>query len=153
MAKLLKLPNAQYLTTAVFEANFDDTMVNINGLEFAIGAEDADLTTFDILTPLPGSIVVGGYIQNITVFDSTANTLDLGDSDDTQRYTLTIHDLQSLTAHTVLTVVGANSKVYDGSQAIRATILNTVAAATAGKFIITVNMIVPGRAHENLKTV
>lgn len=153
MAKLLKLPNAQYAVTAVFEANFDDTMVNINGDEFAIGAEDADLTTFDIFTPLPGSIVIGGWIQPITAFDSTANTLDLGDSDDPNRYTPVIVDLQDIQAAVALSVVGANTKVYDGSQAVRATILNTVAAATAGKFIVAVTLVAPGRAHENLKTV
>jgi len=153
MAKLLKLPNAQWPISAVFAFNFDDTMVNINGDEFALGAEDADLTTFDIFTPPPGAVVKGGRVIVVTAFNSTANTLDLGDATDPNRYTETgALNLQDPDLPKTGVDLLGDGYVYDGQEAVRATILNTVTAATAGKAIIIVDMVVPGRANENLKT-
>lgn len=153
MAKLLKLPNAQWPISAVFAFSWDDTMVNINGDELALGAEDADLTTFDIFTPPPGAIVKSGRVIVVTAFDSTANTLDVGDATDPNRYTETAPiDLKDPDAPASGFDLLGDGYVYNGQEAVRATILNTVSAATAGKAIIVVDMVVPGRANENLKT-
>lgn len=152
MSTLTKAVSAQWPIAVDFEANFDDTMDNTSGVNLAIGAEDAADTTFAICTPPPGAVVVGGAVYTVAVFNSTANTLDLGDSDAPDRYTPTIHDLKSTTAHSVITPVGAVAKVYSGNQDIVAAILNTVTAATAGKFRIVIIMSMSGKATENLKT-
>lgn len=151
MSNLTKTVGVQWVIAAEFEANFDDTMDNTSGLNLAIGADDAADTTFAIMTPPPGAVVIGGVVETLTVFDSTTNTLDLGDSDLVDRYTPTIHDLKSTTAHSVLTPAGAVAKVYDGAQNIEAAILND-GAATAGKFRVVVLMSVSGKVNENLKT-
>jgi len=153
MATLKKLPNAQYVLAGVFEWNYDDTMANISGTELAMGADDAATTTFDVMTPPPGAVVVGGNIKNITVAaTSTTSTAIVGDSDDPNRYTeAATHDLKDADAPATVFDMLGDHKSYDGSQAIRLTILSD-GAQTAGKFVLTVLMVVPGRANENLKT-
>jgi hypothetical protein len=153
MAKLSKLPNAQWPIAAVFEWNYDDTMDNISAVELALGADDAVVTTFDVLTPPPGAIVIGGNVKNITAATgSTTSTVDVGDSDDPNRYTEGgAHDLKDADAPATAFDMLGDHKQYDGSQAIRLTILND-GAQTAGNFILTVLMVVPGKATENLKT-
>lgn len=152
MAKLNKLPNAQWPITAVFEFSFSDSMNNDGGVESAFSAVTAG-TVFPLFSPPPGAHVIGGTIQNVTAWvGPTASTIDLGDSGDPDRFTPTVHDLKSATLHSVLTPAGAASKVYNGSETIDMTLINTVAPASAGKTVISVSMVVPARASENLKT-
>lgn len=154
MAKLLKLPNAQYPIAAVFEFDHADTMVNIAGDEVAFGADDAELTTFDLFYPPPGAVVIGGNVKvKELVTGSSTSTIDIGDSDDPNRYTeaAPINLMDADAPATGFDMLG-DHKQYSGSQAIRATILND-GAMTAGKAIVTVLMVVPGRANENLRTV
>jgi hypothetical protein len=152
MTKQLKLPGIQSPMTAVFEVNFDDTMDNIAGVELAFGADDAATTTFDIFTPPPGAVVIGGRVIVKTAFDSTTNTMDLGDSDDPDRYTEAgAIDLKDADAPASGFDMLGDGKAYDGSQKVRMTILND-GAATAGAAIVVVSMVVPGRQSENLRT-
>lgn len=152
MALKKKLPNAQTVLSAVFDIVYSDTMVNVDGVELAFGADDAANTTFDLFTPPPGAVVIGGRVIVVTVFNSTTNTLDLGDSDDPNRYTETgAINLKDADAPASGFDMLGDGKVYDGSQAVRATILND-GLASAGRAIVVVNFVVPGRASENLKT-
>ncbi len=155
MAALTKLASAQYPLTAVFTYNFDDTMTNTSGNSVAMGVlTSGSNTVFDIFTPPPGAVVVGGRVIVVTAFaTSSANTVDIGDSDDTDRYTETgAINLQDPDAPASGFDLLGDGKVYDGSQSIRLTIANGTADATAGKAIVVVEMVVPGRANENLKT-
>jgi len=153
MAKLLKLPNVQYPIAAVFAFDHADTMVNTAGDEVAFGADDAALTTYDIFTPPPGAVVIGGNVKVTEAFNSTTNTMDVGDSDDPDRYTETAPiDLKDADAPATGFDMLGDHKQYSGSQAVRMTILND-GLASAGKAIVTVLMVVPGRANENLRTV
>lgn len=150
MALLKKLPNAQWPIVGVFSFSAADTMVNVAGSEVAFGA--AAPGSFDIMTPPPGAIVIDGSVKVETPAVGSTSTVDVGDSDDPDRYTETNPvDLADADApYTAFDMLG-DHKVYDGSQAIRITMANG-GALSALKAHIVVVMIVPGRASENLKT-
>lgn len=156
MAQLLKkLPGAQTVLSALFDYNFDDTMVNTSGNTVAMGVlTSGSNTVFDIFTPPPGAVVIGGRVIVITAFaTSSANSVDVGDSDDTDRYTETgAIDLQDPDAPASGFEMLGDGKIYSGNQNIRLTISNATAAATAGRAIIVVNFVMTGRISENLKT-
>lgn len=150
MAKLSKLPNAQTPIVGVFTFNMTDTMVNTSGDEVAFGADAA--TVFDIMTPPPGAIVVGGVVKVETAVTGSTSTMDLGDSDDTDRYTETAAtNLADPDAPATDFDMLGEHKVYAGNQAIRMTIANG-AEVTVGKVHVVISMVIPGRATENLKT-
>ncbi|HYF28589.1 MAG TPA: hypothetical protein VD931_22810 [Baekduia sp.] len=155
MAKLLKLANAQYPITAVFDFSATDTMVNTSGAEVAFGKTTSGTnTTYDIFTPPPNAVVVGGRVIVVTAFNSSGgNTVDVGDSDDLDRYTeaAAINMADPDAPATGFDMLG-DGKVYAGNQNIRLTITNTTDDATAGRVIVAVDMVIPGRANENLKT-
>lgn len=150
MAKLSKLPNAQWPIVGVFTFNMTDTMLNTSSVETAFGA--ASGTVFDIMTPPPGAVVISGVVKVETAVTGNTSTADIGDSDDTDRYTETAAvDLADPDAPASSFEMLGDHKVYDGSQAIRLTIANG-GAVTVGKVHVVVSMVVPGRANENLKT-
>ena len=156
MAALNKVSAAQYPLVVPFEWNFDDTMENTTGNSVAMGVlTSGSNTVFDIFYPPPNSYLLSGKCTVLTAFaTSTANTVDIGDSDDTDRYTEAgAIDLQDVDgAATVIDFLG-DGKLYNGSQAIRLTISNATGAATAGRAIITLTLAVLGRANENLRVV
>jgi hypothetical protein len=154
MAKVTKAYGAQWPLTVAFNVNATDTMVNTSSAEVAFGAVTSGTnTTYDLCTMPPNSVVIGGRVIVGTVFNSTANSVDLGDSDDLDRYTETgAIDLKVADAPATGFDLLGDGKIYDGSQSLRATFTNTVAAATAGRAIIVVTFVILGRANENLKT-
>lgn len=150
MALLKKLTSGQYPIVAVFSFNYDDSMVNTSSVEKTFG--DATPGAFDILTPPPGAIVIGGSVKVETAAAGNTSTVDVGDSDDTDRYTETAPvDLADPDGPVTAFDMLGDHKVYNGSQAIRATFTNG-GALSALKAHIIVSMIIPGRANENLKT-
>lgn len=150
MAVKKKLPNAQTVLSAVFTFSFDDTMLNTSAASTAFGA--ASGTTFDIFTLPPGAIVIGGAVKIETAFAGSTSTIDIGDSDDPDRYTETAPvDLTDVDAPATGFDMLGDHKVYNGSQALRITIANG-GALSAGKAHVIVNFIVPGRSSENIKT-
>lgn len=86
------------------------------------GAQDA------IQVP-EGAIVVGGFVSVLTAFNSTTNTLKLGDASDDDRLTATPIDLKTV-ATTQLTLTGYR---YSVEQFLKATYASTGTAASAGK--------------------
>ena len=155
MTALKKQPGAQYPLSLVFDYSFDDTMYNTSGTSVAMGVlTSGSNTVFDIGTMPPNSVVVGGRVIVVTAFaTSSANTVDVGDSDDTDRYTETgAINLQDPDAPVTGFDLLGDGKVYDGSQSIRLTISNATADATAGRAIVVVNFVILGRQNENLKT-
>lgn len=156
MANFKKIAGGQYPLVAVLDVLATDTMDNIAAtpVNLAFGAEDAALTTFDIVTPPPGSTITHIRVSVPTVWaGATAATLDLGDSADPDRYTETApYDLMNVDeAITVIDFLG-DGYVYDGAIALRATFLNTVTASTSGRVIIAAFMVTPGKINENFKT-
>jgi hypothetical protein len=150
MAVLTKVVNAQYPIVVCFTANAADSMVNTSGTSKTFG--DATPGAFDIFTPPPGAIVIGGVVKVETIAAGSTSTVDVGDSDDTDRYTETgAIDLADADAPASGFEQLGDHKVYNGSQAIRITMANG-GALSALKFHVIVTMIIPGRARENLKT-
>lgn len=155
MALVKKQPNAQTVMSIAFEINALDTMVNTSGNEVAFGVlTSGSNTVFDIATMPPNSVVIGGRVVVLTVFATSAtNTIDVGDSDDTDRYTETgAIDLQDADAPASGFEMLGDGKIYAGNQAIRVTLANATASATAGRALVVVNFVMLGRASENLKT-
>lgn len=150
MAKLLKLRSAQTVLAAVFPFTAADTMVNTAGSEVAFGASGTN--KFDVITMPPASVVVGGRVIVKTAASGSTSTLDIGDSDDEDRYTETAPiDLADPDAPASGFEMLGDGKQYSGSQALRLTVVNG-GAVTATDAVVVVNYIVVGRASENVKT-
>lgn len=147
---LKKLTGVQTVLSAVFSASYDDTMVNTAGVSKTFG--DATPGAFDIITLPPGAIVIGGAVKVETAAAGNTSTVDVGDSDDTDRYTETNPiDLADADAPVTGFDLLGDHKVYAGNQAVRITLTNG-GALSAGRFHVIVNFIVPGRTSENVKT-
>lgn len=151
MAQVLKASTtAQWPLVASFSFSWDDSMLNTSAVLKTFG--DATPGAFDIFTPPPGAIVIGGVVKVETLFSASTYTVDIGDSDDTDRYTETNPiDLNDADAPASGFEQLGDHKVYAGNQAIRMTVASG-GAQTAGRAHVVVSMIVPGRANENLKT-
>ena len=107
----------------------------------------ADITTYGTAEPaidLPGNaVVVGGDVVVTTAWNSaTTATLKLGDAADDDRYTAAAVDLKTV-GRTALTLTGFKHTV---SEALKALVAQTGAAATAGSARITIQYFVEGRS-------
>lgn len=112
-------------------------------LTFATLASDAAVAEGIIQVP-EGAIVVGGYINVKTAFDSTtSDVIDIGDGADDDRYTATPVDLTSLGV-TALDVTGYQYTAQDNID-VEWTAGST-GTATAGEAEVVVQYIVAGRA-------
>lgn len=100
-----------------------------------------------VVADLPaGARVVGGYIVVDTAFDSTTNTLDVGDSGQVDRYTSAAPvDLQTL-GDTALTVDG--SLTDDSTKYIVGTYAETGTAPTVGSARVIIEYVEDDRANE-----
>lgn len=155
MATVTKLGSSQDVQSIVFDINATDTMVNTSGNAVVFGkTTSAGNTTYDIATLPPGSVVVGGRVIVLTAFaTSSANTIDVGDSDDPDRYTETgAIDLQDPDAPATGFDMLGDGKIYTNGQNLRVTITNSTADATAGRALVVVNYVIVGRSTYNLKT-
>lgn len=150
MSKLTKLRSAQTVLAAAFQFAAADTMVNTAGAETAFGLSGT--TKYDIITMPPNSVVIGGRVIVKTIASGGTSTIDIGDSDDENRYTETapINLADADAPATGFDMLG-DGKQYTGNQAIRITIANG-ATITATDAIVVVNYVVPGRSSENVKT-
>lgn len=137
MAKKLITRAAQWPLLAEFTFNFNDTIVDTNGVEKPFSAALAA----NIIKLPPGAVVVGGELVVETAdAASTAWTLSLGDSGSATRY-LGATSLKSA-ARTALTLTG-----YRDSGNILATIANT-GTPTAGVATVRVMYTVKNRVNE-----
>ena len=141
MSKLIATRGAQYPLVAEFTFNFDDTMVDVNGVlkDFkTVGS-----TVVDAINLPTGAIVIGGEVVTETaVSGSTAYNISVGDSGSATRY---LSETDRVAAgRTALVPTGY---VGNGEQ-IRVTVAPTVAAATAGKVTVRVQYIVRNRVNE-----
>ena len=141
MAKLIASRGAQYPLVAEFTFNFDDTMVDINGVlkDF----KTVGTTVVDAINLPTGAVVIGGEVVTETaVSGSTAYNVSVGDSGNATRY-LSATD-RATAGRTPLVPTGY---VGNGEQ-IRVTVAPTGAAATAGKVTVRVQYIVRNRVNE-----
>lgn len=141
MSKLIATRGQQYPLVAEFTFNFDDTMVDVNGVlkDFkTVGS-----TVVDAINLPTGAIVIGGEVVTETaVSGSTAYNVSVGDSVSATRY---LSATDRVTAgRTALVPTGY---VGNGEQ-IRVTVAPTVADATAGKVTVRVQYIVRNRVNE-----
>lgn len=142
MAKLIATRTAQWPLSAEFTFNFDDTIVDVNGVEKDFGKTEAHDVDANIINLPEGAIVIGGEIVVETAgVGPTVYTASLGDSASTTRYANAV-DLKTA-ARTALTLTG-----FRASENLRLKINSTVAAATAGKATVRVLYVLPGRANE-----
>lgn len=144
MAKLIPTRVAQYPLLATFTFNFDDTIVDINGVEKTFGKSYTDAVVAQVINLPEGAVIVGGEIVVETAgVGPTAYTVSLGDSSSATRYANAV-DLKTA-ARTALSLTG-----YRTSENLRLTIASTVANATAGKATVRVLYGIPNRAHETV---
>ncbi len=150
MATLTKLRGVQTVLSAVFPFTAADTMVNTDAAETAFGVTGTK--KYDIITMPVNSIVVGGRVIVLTAAADNTSTIDVGDSDDEDRYTETgAIDLADADAPVTGFDLLGDGKKYAGAQAIRITIANG-GAVTATDAVVVINYIVVGRSSENVKT-
>lgn len=141
MAVLIANRGAQTLLYREFTFNWDDTMLDINGVSKDFN--DVETKVFDVINMPLNAVVVGGDVTTETaVTGSTAYNVSVGDSGSATRY-LGVTDKTSA-ARTALVPTG-----YVGAgEAIRLTITPTVAASTAGKLTLRVAYIIRERTTE-----
>ena len=105
--------------------------------------DDAGASEAVVQVP-PNAIVVGGYVNVTTAFDSTtSDVVDLGDGGDADRYSATPIDLQTAGV-TALDITGYTYTTEDTID-IQWT-AGATGTATAGAFDVVVEYIVDGRA-------
>ncbi len=142
MAKLTASRAAQWVQSAEFTFNFDDTMVDVNGVTKTFGATFGDAIDAYAMNLPEGAVIVGGEVVVETAgVGPTAYTLSIGDSSSATRYANAV-DLKTA-ARTALTLTG-----FRTTENLRFKIASTVANATAGKFTVRALFVQPGKANE-----
>ena len=142
MAKLLATRGAQWPLVAEFTFNFDDTMVDINGVTKSFGSTYTDAIVCTPINLPDGAVVIGGdLIVETAGVGPTAYTVKFGDSLNDARYLAATSLLSA--ARTALTLTG-----YRVTENLRLTIASTVANATAGKATVRVLFVIPNKVNE-----
>lgn len=141
MAKKIATRTAQWPLVAEFSFNFDDTMVDKDGVTKDF--KTVGSTVVDVIPLPPGATVIAGEVVTDTaVTGSTAYNIKVGDSGSDNRYLGTTDRVAA--GRTALVPTG-----YIGTgENIRLTVTPTVAAATAGKVTVRVTYVVAGRSNE-----
>lgn len=137
---------AQKVMSAEFVVNFDDTMVDVNGVTKTFGSVYTDAGTFEAINLPQGAVIIGGdLIVETQGAGPTAYTMSVGNSGSATAYLAATTLLSSAGTRTALTGLGLGSN--DGKN-VRVTIASTVANATAGKFRVRVEYVIDGRVEE-----
>lgn len=146
MALLKAARSTQYPMVAEFVFNFNDTMVDVNGVTKTFGSVYTDAGTFEVI-PLPiGAIITGGeLIVETAGAGPTAYTVSVGNSSSATAYLAATSILSA--GRTALTGLGYNSVANVGGN-VRIAIASTVANATAGKVRVRVEYTIDNRTNE-----
>lgn len=135
---------AQKVMSAEFVVNFDDTMVDVNGVTKTFGSVYTDAGTFEVINLPQGAVIIGGdLIVETQGAGPTVYTMSVGNSGSATAYLAATTLLSA--GRTALTGLGLGSN--DGKN-VRVTIASTVANATAGKFRVRVEYVIDGRVEE-----
>ena len=146
MALLKGSRTSQNVQAAEFVFNFNDTMVDVNGVTKTFGSTYTDAGTFEVINLPQGAVVVGGeLIVETQGAGPTVYTMSVGNSDSATAYLAATTLLSSAGTRVALTGLGLTA--IEGKN-VRVTIASTVANATAGAFRLRVEYVVDGRANE-----
>lgn len=138
MAVKIATRGAQNVQSAQFVVNYNDTMLDVNGVSKSFGSTFTDAGTFEVLKMPLGAVIVGGdLIVETAGVGPTAYTISVGTSASATNILAATSVLA--TGRTALTGLGLLSN--DGSN-VRITIASTVANATAGKFRVRVEYVI-----------
>lgn len=142
MSKLNAARSAQWPLVSEFTFNFDDTIVDVNGVVKSFGANFNDAVVANIINLPDGAVIIGGELAvEVAGVGPTAYTASLGDSVSPTRYANAV-DLKTA-GRTALSLSG-----FRTIENIRLSIGSTVANATAGKATVRVMYTLPNRANE-----
>jgi hypothetical protein len=95
MSLLIASRTAQFPLVAEFNFNFDDTMVDDDGVTLDFGLLNTSETTFVIIPLPPGATVTGGSVTRHVAFDAATYAITIGDTIDEDEY-LTTGDLKAV---------------------------------------------------------
>lgn len=142
MALLKATRNAQWPLMAEFTFNFDDTMVDINGVTKDFKTFGGNPVVEAINLPANANVIGGELVVETAYAGTTVATVSIGDSASATRYGSAINLMSA--ARTALTLTG-----YRGAgENLRLTFNLTVANATAGKATVRVLYTIQGRSNE-----
>lgn len=134
---------AQYPLEAEFVFNFNDNMVDINGVSHNF-SDIQTASIFDVLPLPPNACVIGGEVSVDTAFvGPTAATLSIGDVNVATRHASAVNLLAA--GRTAFTLTGYLNSNGDN---LRMSLSETVAVATAGKVTLRVLYSVLNRGQE-----
>jgi hypothetical protein len=146
MSLLKSTRNAQYPLVAEFQFNFNDTMLDVNGVARDFGSLVGGTTAGAAIAiepiPLPpNAVVLSGEVVTEVAFDAATYTVTVGDSVSAARY-LAATDVKAA-ARVALVPTGFRS----AGENLRVGI--TVAdVCTTGRATVRVEYIISGRAQE-----
>lgn len=142
MALLKATRNAQWPLMAEFTFNFDDTMVDINGVTKDFKTFGGNPVVDAINLPANATVIGGELIVETAYAGTTVATVSIGDSASATRYGSTVNLMSA--ARTALTLTGFRG----AGENLRLTFNLTVANATAGKATVRVLYTIQGRSNE-----
>lgn len=142
MALLKATRNAQWPLMAEFTFNFDDTMVDINGVTKDFKTFGGNPVVDAINLPANATVIGGELIVETAYASTTVATVSVGDSASATRYGSAINLMSA--ARTALTLTGFRG----AGENLRLTFNLTVANATAGKATVRVLYTIQGRSNE-----
>lgn len=142
MALLKATRNAQWPLMAEFTFNFDDTMVDINGVTKDFKTFGGNPVVDAINLPANANVIGGELVVETAYTGTTVATVSIGDSASATRYGSTVNLMSA--ARTALTLTGFRG----AGENLRLTFNLTVANATAGKATVRVLYTIQGRSNE-----
>ena len=142
MAKLIASRGSQWPLVAEFVFNFDDTMLDINGVLKDFKSFAASTVVDAIKLPVNAVIIGGEVVTETAITGSTAYNISVGDATSTTRY-LGATDKKAA-GRTALVPTGYVSN----GENIRVTVTPTVADATLGKVTVRIEYIIRNRVNE-----
>ena len=149
MSKLRATNTAQNVKSIVFEWNYNDTMLDVDGVETELGTNSGEsvvdgVATFVIGYLPKGARIIGGEVARQVAFDTAGYDITVGDLDDDDEY-LTSTDIKAAGV-TALVPTGLEPSTENTR-----TIVMTLASddvCTTGKAYVRVDYVVPGRSDE-----
>lgn len=142
MALLKATRNAQWPLMAEFTFNFDDTMVDVNGVTKDFKTFGGNPVVEAINLPANANVIGGELVVETAYTGTTVATVSIGDSASATRYGSAINLMSA--ARTALTLTGFRG----AGENLRLTFNLTVANATAGKATVRVLYTIQGRSNE-----
>jgi len=142
MAKLIASRGSQWPLVAEFVFNFDDTMLDINGVLKDFKSFAASTVVDAIKLPVNAVIIGGEVVTETAITGSTAYNISVGDATSTTRY-LGATDKKAA-GRTALVPTGYVSN----GENIRVTVAPTVADATLGKVSVRIQYVIRNRVNE-----